>query len=56
MTINVRPRDKTKQLTADERTQLTEFFLALADLHEDKNVMKGNVYAELYKRHSDNTH
>ncbi|MBY0109528.1 MAG: hypothetical protein K2X90_00230 [Candidatus Babeliaceae bacterium] len=55
-TIHIPPRDTTQPLTVDERKQLTEFFLALADLHEDKNVTKGNMYAELYKRHSDNTH
>jgi hypothetical protein len=54
-TIHIPPRG-TQPLTVDEREQLTAFFLALADLHEDKNVTKGNVYAELYKRYSDNTH
>lgn len=55
MSVSI-PLRESLALSLDERKQLTEFFLALADLHEDKNVTKGNVYAELYKRYSDNTH
>jgi hypothetical protein len=40
MSIHISPRD-TQELTPDEQKQLADFFLALMDLDENKNVAKG---------------
>lgn len=53
MTVHIPPRG-THPLSSDERKQLAELFAALMDLDSDKNVIKGNMYAEQHKQHSDN--
>lgn len=45
MSIRISLRD-TKELTLDEQKQLAEFFIALMDLNENKNVAKGYFYAK----------
>jgi len=44
MSIRIPPRD-TKELTLDEQKQLADFFMALMNLDESKNVIKGAMYA-----------
>jgi len=44
MSIRIPPRD-TEELTLDEQKQLAGFFMALMDLDENKNVIKGSMYA-----------
>lgn len=48
MTIRIPPRD-TKELTLDEQKQLASFFIELMDLDENKNVIKGSIYANKNK-------
>lgn len=45
MSIRIPLRD-TKELTLDEQKQLADFFVALMDLDENKNVTKGYFYAK----------
>ena len=54
MSIRIPARD-TQELTLDEQKQLAQFFMALMDLDEHKNVTKECMYANKNQRHSNST-
>lgn len=55
MSVRIPPRD-TQELTLDEKKQLAEFFMAMMDLDEGKNVIKGFTYAPKSQQYSSSTH